>query len=211
MLLPFRNLFATPKNNNLPPSAFGNDSRLCLALAAQKKHTTHKCNISTREPRGTDVILAHFLYFHPYKKCAKITSVPPGSLADMLHLRVVCFFCAASARQRRESSLSQWWRVVVFGLWQTNSETAIIENKHKERKGPETDTIVAYACTTMFQFSTVLSFTTPCTFTTSCTTHSWLPDQTTHKYNKFIYDVYRCYLCRRGTVAPSAHCRQGNP
>ena len=97
-------MFATPKNNNLPPSAFGDDSRLRLALAAQKKHTTCKCNISAREPGGTDVILAHFLFFHPYKKCAKITSVPPGSLADMLYLHVVCFFCAASARQRRESS-----------------------------------------------------------------------------------------------------------
>ena len=82
----------------------GDNSCLCLALAAQKKDTTHKYNISAREPRGTDVILAHFLFFHPYKKCAKITSVPPGSLADMLHLHVVCFFCAASARRRRESS-----------------------------------------------------------------------------------------------------------
>ena len=34
---------------------------------------------------------------------------------------------------------------------------------------------------------------------------SWLPDQTTHKYNKFIYDVYKCYLCRSGRVALSAH------
>ena len=39
----------------------GNDSRLRLALAAQNKHTTRKYNISAREPRGTDVILAHFL------------------------------------------------------------------------------------------------------------------------------------------------------
>ena len=43
----------------------GDDSRLRLALAAQKKHTTCKCNISAREPGGTDVILAHFLFFHP--------------------------------------------------------------------------------------------------------------------------------------------------
>ena len=39
----------------------GDDSRLCLGLAAQNKHTTRKYNISAREPGGTDVILAHFL------------------------------------------------------------------------------------------------------------------------------------------------------
>ena len=125
VLLPFRNLFATPKNNNLPPSGFGDDSRLRLALAAQKKHTIRKYNISARVPGGNGGIWAHFSFFHPYKKCAKITSVPPGSLADMLYLHVVCLFCAASARRRRESSPSRWWQVVVFGLWQTNSETAI--------------------------------------------------------------------------------------
>ena len=125
-LLPFRNLFATPKNNNLPPSAFSNDSRLRLALAAQNKHTMRRYNISARVPGGNGGIWAHFFFFHPYKKCAKITSVPPGPLADMLYLRVVCLFCAASPRQRRESSPSRWWQVVVFGLWQTNSETAII-------------------------------------------------------------------------------------
>ena len=87
-----------PKYNNPPPSTRGRLTPL------PEKHTTRKYNISARDPGGTDVILAHFLFFHPYKKCAKITSVPPGSLADMLHLRVVCFFCAASARRRRESS-----------------------------------------------------------------------------------------------------------
>ena len=68
-----------------------------------------------------------FLFFHPYKKCAKITSVPLGSLADKLYLHVVCLFCAASTRRRHELLPSQWWQVVVFGLWQTNSETAIIK------------------------------------------------------------------------------------
>ena len=124
-LLLFRILFATPKNNNLPPSAFGDDSRLCLALAAQNKHTMCKYNISARVPRGNGGIWAHFSFFHPYKKCAEITSVPLGSLADMLYLCVVCLFCTASTRQRRESSPSRWWQVVVFGLWQTKSETAI--------------------------------------------------------------------------------------
>ena len=105
----------------------GDDSRLRLALTAQTKHTLHKYNVYARVPGGNGGIWAHFFFFHPYKKCAKITSVSPGSLADMLYLRVVCLFCAASARRRRESSPSRWWQVVVFGLWQTNSETAITE------------------------------------------------------------------------------------
>ena len=40
------------------------------------------------------------------KKCAQILLLPPGTLADMLYLPVVCLFCAVSARQRHESSLS---------------------------------------------------------------------------------------------------------
>ena len=123
-------VFATPKNNNLPPSVFGDNSHLRLAFAAQNKHTIRKYNISARVPGGNGGIWAHFFFFHCYKKCTKITSVPPGSLADMLYLRVVCLFCAASARRRCELSPSQWWQVVVFGLWQTNSETAIVEIKH---------------------------------------------------------------------------------
>ena len=103
----------------------GDDSHLHLALAAQNKHTTRKYNISAREPGGTDVILAHFLQGWKKKKCAQILPLPPGALADKLYLRVVCLFCAASARRRCESSPSHWWQVVVFGLWQTNSETAI--------------------------------------------------------------------------------------
>ena len=103
----------------------GDDSRLCMALAAQNKHTVRKYNISARVPRGNGRIWAHFSFFHPYKKCAKIPSLPPGYLADKLYLHTVCLFCAASAMQRRESSPSWWWQVVVFGLWQTNSKTAI--------------------------------------------------------------------------------------
>ena len=38
------------------------------------------------------------------KKCTQILPLPPGTLADMLYLRVVFLFCAASARRRRESS-----------------------------------------------------------------------------------------------------------
>ena len=41
-------------------------------------------------------------FFHPYKKVCQIPLLPLGTLADMLYLPVVCLFCAASARQRRE-------------------------------------------------------------------------------------------------------------
>ena len=104
---------------------FGDNSRCRLGLAAQKKHTTRKYNIFARVPGSTDRIWTHFLFFILSKKCAKITSVLPGTLADMFYLRVVCFLCAASPRRRRESSPKWWWQVVVFGLWQTISETAI--------------------------------------------------------------------------------------
>ena len=83
---------------------FGDDSRRRVGLAAQKKHTTRKYNISDRVPGSTDVIWARFLFFILSKKCAKIISVLPGTLSDMLYLRVVCLFCAASPRRRRESS-----------------------------------------------------------------------------------------------------------
>ena len=105
---------------------FGDDSRRRLGLAAQKKHTTRKYNISSRVPGSTDGILAHFFERMKNKKCAQITSVLPGTLEDMLYLRVVCFFCAVSPRRRRESLPSQWWQVVAFGLWQAISETAIV-------------------------------------------------------------------------------------
>ena len=86
---------------------------------------THKYNISARVPRSTDVILAHFFERMKNKKCAQIPSVLLGILVDMVYLCVVCLFCAASPRQRCELLPSQWWQVVVFGLWQTISETAI--------------------------------------------------------------------------------------
>ena len=54
-LLPFRNLFATPKNNNPPPSAFAWHSQ---ALAAQNKHTTRKINVSY-------VLYAYFVLLVP--------------------------------------------------------------------------------------------------------------------------------------------------
>ena len=67
-----------PKHNNLPPSTFGNDSRLRLALAAQKKHTTRKYNISAREPGGTDVILVRFFFsslhaLHMARNCLEVS------------------------------------------------------------------------------------------------------------------------------------------
>ena len=100
------------------------------AFAWHSQHKTSIQYVSTIYPLGYPGVMVEFgrtsFFFHPYKKCAKITSVPPGSLADMLYLHVACLFCAASARRRRESSPSRWWQVVVFGLWQTNSETAII-------------------------------------------------------------------------------------
>ena len=95
-------------------------------------HSQHKRSIqyvSTIYMLGYPGVMVEFgrtfFFSMPYKKCAKITSVSPGSLADMLYLGVVCLFCAVSTRKRHELSLSQWWQVVVFGLWQTNSEMEI--------------------------------------------------------------------------------------
>ena len=78
LLLPFRNLFATPKNNNLPPLAFGGDSRLRLALAAQNKHTTRKYSISARVPGGNGRIWAHFFFFPSLQKVPQNSIVTPG-------------------------------------------------------------------------------------------------------------------------------------